>query len=277
MEAIITLTTDFGLSDGYVAAMKGVMLGINPRAHLVDIGHFIMPQNISQAAFILASACPFFPRGTVHTVVVDPGVGTERRPIAVRTPVASFVAPDNGVLTHALEPFLDGSGEAKEAHETGLRLGAEAFVLNRSEYWRKQVSPTFHGRDIFAPAAAHLSRGVAFADMGEHTDSIVALALPRPRRESDGSLVGHIVHIDHFGNLITDVRGGDLPPALPLTVEIGSEIISGMSHSYAEGRELVVVLGSSGRLEIARRNGSAAAYLKVKTGDEFRIRFLSEV
>ena len=277
MEAVITLTTDFGLSDAYVAAMKGVILSINPRARLVDVCHSIRPYDIKEAAFIFSTAFEFFPAETIHLVIVDPGVGTGRRAVILKTPSAYFIAPDNGVLTYVAQPFLtcfDFAEEAAGTHQVEFRPEMEAVVITNPRFWRSPVSPTFHGRDVFAPVAAHLSLGQPLADFGERLTSISALSMPRPRQETDGSIVGHIIHIDNFGNLITDIRGADIAGPT-VTVEIGRRLISGLSHTYASTRELALIIGSSGYLEIALSRGNAARLLKAKVGDEIRARYLS--
>lgn len=271
MGAIITLTTDFGLADGYVAAMKGVVLGINPEARLVDICHSIKPQNVSQAAFVLSTAYEFFPRRTIHLVVVDPGVGTERRAIILRTPAADFVAPDNGVLSYVIPPFATGPVAVNRQLELGP--GLEAVAVTRSQFWRSPVSATFHGRDIFAPVAAHLSLGLPPADFGEAITSLMVLPLPRPYQAPDGALVGHIRHIDNFGNLITSIRDGDLPQqAQAINVEVGHQIISGLSCTYGAGEGLLALIGSSGCLEISLKEGNAGAFLNAVVGDEVIIK-----
>jgi S-adenosylmethionine hydrolase len=258
MGNIITLTTDFGLSDAYVAAMKGVILGINPEARLVDICHTIRPQNIAQAAFVLSTAYQFFPEKTVHVVVVDPGVGTERKAVILRTPSADFVAPNNGVLSYVIEQ------SAKSM---------EAFTITRPQFWQTPVSPTFHGRDIFAPVAAHLSLGRPPTDFGEKISSLTVLPLLHPHREPDGSLAGHVLHIDSFGNLITTIRDGDLPQdKKKITIEIGNRVIQELSRTYAEASGLLALIGSSGHLEISLKEGNAAAFLNARVGDEVRIR-----
>jgi S-adenosylmethionine hydrolase len=272
MGAIITLTTDFGLADGYVAAMKGVVLGINPEAKLVDICHSIKPQNISQAAFVLSTAYEFFPQRTIHLVVVDPGVGTERRAIILRTPAADFVAPDNGVLSYVIEP---SSAKPVDINRQQLELGTglEAVAITKSRFWRSPVSPTFHGRDIFAPVAAHLSLGLPPADFGEVITSLTVLPLSRPYQAPDGTLVGNIRHIDNFGNLITSIRGSDLPQrAQAIMVEVGNEIISGLSRTYGTGKGLLALIGSSGYLEISLKEGNAGTFLEAEIGDEVKIK-----
>jgi S-adenosylmethionine hydrolase len=272
MGAIITLTTDFGLTDGYVGAMKGVVLGINPGAQLVDISHNIPPQDIARAAFVLGTAAPFFPTGTVHLVVVDPGVGTERRAIVVRTPGADFVAPDNGVLSYVIQPYLSGPVGAKR-RKLKKTPGLEAFAITESRFWRSPVSRTFHGRDIFAPVAAHLSLDIAPSRFGEPVDALTVLPLPRPSRSPDGTLTGSIQHIDSFGNLITNIRGRDLSVGLKgITVEVGDGVIRRLSQTYAEGKGLLALIGSRDYLEISLKDGNAAASLHAGIGDKVKIR-----
>lgn len=272
MRTIITLTTDFGLTDAYVAAIKGVILGINPEATLVDICHTIEPQNILQAAFVLNTVYEFFPQGTIHLVVVDPGVGTKRRAIILKTPLAYFIAPDNGVLSyimlpHSLEPLKNRSQPVR------LRAGLEAFAITRPQFWRSPVSPTFHGRDVFAPVAARLSLGLSPADFGERINSVIALPYPLPRRAEDGALTGCIMHIDRFGNLITNIKSNDLPQGKQsIDITIGGHVINGLVRTYAEGKDLMALIGSSDHLEIALKDGCASAFLGAKIGDEVKIR-----
>jgi S-adenosylmethionine hydrolase len=272
MGAIITMTTDFGLADGYVGAMKGVVLGINPGAELVDISHDIPPQDIARAAYVLGTAAPFFPAGTVHLVVVDPGVGTERRAIVVRTPGADFVAPDNGVLSYVLQPYLARPAGARRKKLKAV-TGLEAFAITEAHFWRSPVSRTFHGRDIFAPVAAHLSLGIAPSRFGEPVDALEVLPLPRPSRSPDGTLAGIIQHIDSFGNLITNIRGRDLPVGRgDITVEVAGELIRGLSRTYIEGAGLLALVGSNDYLEISLKGGNAAARLHAGVGDQVKIR-----
>jgi len=200
MSPVITLTTDFGQTDAYVATMKGVILGINPEVTLVDICHTIKPQDIAGAAFVLGTAYQSFPKGTIHLVVVDPGVGSQRRAVILRTPSADFVAPDNGVMSYVIREASPEATEDNQQVELGPEL--EAFNITDPRFWRTPVSPTFHGRDIFAPVAAHLSLGRSPEDFGEKLTSLVTLPLTRPHQEPDGSVVGHILYIDSFGNLI---------------------------------------------------------------------------
>jgi len=274
MSAIITLTTDFGLAEGYVAAMKGVILGINPEAKLVDICHNIKPQNISQAAFVLGTAFEFFPKKTIHLVVVDPGVGTERRAIILRSPLACFVAPDNGVLSYVIrksltKPVIDRG----QRQQIELGPGLEAVAITNPKFWRTPVSNTFHGRDIFAPVAALLSLGFPPVEFGEPVTSVEMLPLPQPLKRPDGVLVGHIIHIDSFGNLITDIKSDDLPPpSQSVTIEVGDQLISGLSRTYAEGSGLLALIGSNDYLELSLKGGDAGSLLAARVGDEVRIR-----
>ena len=274
MGAIITLTTDLGLTDAYVAAMKGVILSINPEAKLIDICHSIQPQNIRQAAFVLSTAYPFFPRRTIHVVIVDPGVGTERRAIILRTPSADFVAPDNGVLSYVIQQPLAKPDEGNvNLQQIELQPEMEAIAITKPQFWRSPVSPTFHGRDIFAPVAARLSLGFPPIDFGEAITSVTILPLPRPYQAVDGSLVGHILHIDSFGNLVTNIKSTDLPQMKPaITIEVGNQLIPGLSHTYAEGSGLLALIGSSGYLEIALKEGSAYAFLNTEVGSKVRIK-----
>ena len=269
MGAIITLTTDFGLADAYVAAMKGVILGINPEAKLIDICHSIKPQNISQAAFVLSTAYQFFPERTVHVVVVDPEVGTERRAIILRTPLADFVAPDNGVLSYVI-PQSSARPVSVNRQQIELPLELEAVAITKPEFWRSPVSPTFHGRDIFAPVAARLSLGSPPEDFGEAITSLTILPLTHPYWAQDDVLVGHILHIDNFGNLITNIRSEGLPKQA-ITVEVGNQSISGLSRTYEEGDGLLALIGSSGYLEISLKGGNAGTFLGVEVGSEVKI------
>jgi len=274
MSAIITLTTDFGLTDAYVAAMKGVILGINPEAKLIDICHTIKPQNIPQAAFVLSTAYQFFPERTIHVVVVDPGVGTERRAIILRTPSALFVAPDNGVLSYIIEQFLTKPMERNvNQQQRELEPGLEAIAITKPQFWRSPVSPTFHGRDIFAPVAARLSLSSPPIDFGERITSLTVLPLLRPHQAPGGSLVGHILHIDNFGNLITNIRREDLTQTKEnISIDVGNQLIGGLSRTYAEGEELLALIGSSGYLEVSRKRGSAGDFLNAEIGNEVRVK-----
>jgi S-adenosylmethionine hydrolase len=253
--AIITLTTDFCADDHYVAAMKGVILSVNPEVAIVDICHTIEPQNIAQAAYILSTTYNYFPAGTTHIAVVDPGVGTERQAVLLITPRAIFLGPDNGVLSYVVEEALPE---------------IEAIALTNPRFWLSPVSDTFHGRDIFAPVAAHLSLGVPPREFGDTIPSLATFPIPRPQAGEDGVLIGRVIHIDGFGNLITDIRQDDLPRG-SLFIEACGHIIDDMSSSYEDGEEILAIIGSSGRLEVSVKNGNAARFLRAKMGDEVKV------
>lgn len=270
MSSIITLITDFGLADPYVGVVKGVILGINPQAVIVDISHAIEPQNIHQAAFVLGTAYHFFPQGTIHVVIVDPGVGSRRRAIILKTPSAYFVAPDNGVLSYVLAP-ASVTSYSPELGERELSPELQAIAITNRRFWRHPISSTFHGRDIFAPVAASLSLGIPVHEFGDAVHSLLAFFPPRPSIDAAGAIIGHIIHIDRFGNLITDVSGNDLPQG-DILIEVCHHGIRGLSPSYAEGGEVLALIGSDGNLEIAAKNKSAAEMLKAKIGDEVRIK-----
>jgi S-adenosylmethionine hydrolase len=243
---VITLTTDFGLHDPYVAMMKGAILTVHPGARLIDVTHLIDPGAVAQAAGLVRDTFPFFPAGTVHVVVVDPGVGSARRPIAVAAAGHFFVGPDNGLFW----PII-------EAH-----AGATVIHMTEACYFRPPVSKTFHGRDLFAPAAAHLSLGVGLEQVGAPITDTVRLLLPAPQRKG-GSLVGQIVRIDHFGNLITNIHRSELERflmAAPAVIEVGHKTIEGLRQAYTDVRrgELLALMDSSDYLEIAVNMGRAA-------------------
>jgi len=271
---IITLTTDFGLQDAYVAAMKAVILGVNPNATIVDVCHSIEPQNIAQAAFLLGTVYAYFPKDTIHVLVVDPEVGIRRRrTIILKTPEAFFVAPDNGVLSYVIRHGASPERKSPEAELTTLPPRLVAVEIANPKFWHHPVSATFHGRDIFAPVAAHLSLGVPPQEFGQVITSVNVLPIPQPQLGKGGQLVGHVLHIDSFGNVVTDIHEEDLPPGR-FRLQIAGHRIDSLSSSYAnaEADQLVALIGSSGRLEVALRNGSAAARLDVKIGDQVSIR-----
>ncbi len=249
---IITLTTDFGLRDACVGVMKGVILGINPDVQIVDLSHEIEPQNIVQAAYLLNTAWPFFPDDTIHVVVVDPGVGSARKAVMLKTSRAFFIAPDNGVLGYLCDDSI------------------EAVNLENYDYQLIPVSNTFHGRDVFAPAAAHLSLGVSPEKFGESITSFVKLPLSRPEVQADGTLTGQVIHIDRFGNLITNIDSGDIPDE-DIQIEVNGYTIYNLSSSYAGGEERLAIVGSDGKIQIAVRNGNAADLMKTDCGDFVKI------
>lgn len=255
--APITLTTDFGLADPYVAAMKGVILSILPWAQIVDVSHAIAPQNVLQAAYVLAAAAPYFPRHTVHVAVVDPGVGTVRRPIAIFTDTACYVGPDNGIFSQVF------------ANENVN----EVRLLRNASYQRPVISNTFHGRDLFAPFAAYIAAGVPAHSLGPVIDDPVILAVSQPQRHSDGCISGQILYVDHFGNLVSNIPTAWLETA-GWEFEIGGVTITSLSDTYGQVGEgaLLAMGGSSGLLEIAVRNGNAAHRLACGEGASIQAR-----
>ena len=270
---IITLTTDFGGADIYVGALKGVILGINPDAAIVDITHEVPPQDVRAGAYALDAAWDAFPPGTVHLAVIDPGVGTDRLPIVACGPGATFVGPDNGTLSYVLAraggprpdaaPFLRAS--------VALPDGWTAYHLTERTYWREPVRSTFHGRDIFAPVAAHLSAGLAPSALGPRLTHVTAFAVP-VAVESDGRIGGCVQHIDRYGNLVTNIGEALLSATARITVEVGGREVAGLSASFQGEGPLVAVIGSGGWLEIAVPNGSAARELGVAIGDAVVVR-----
>ncbi len=257
---IITLTTDFGLRDGFVGVMKGVIYGIAPQAKIVDISHTIAPQNIHEGAFTLRRAAPFFPDGTVHVYVVDPGVGTQRRPLAARLGEHYFVGPDNGLLTPLIE-------EAE--HNQKL---VEFVDLNNPKYWLPKVSRTFHGRDIFAPVGAYLANGVSLNALGPLIRDPVRIELPRPVK-TDHGWIAHVTVIDVFGNLATDLPASVLDGRTQVVVRLGGAAVDRITESYGQRQpgDLVALVDSEGYLEIAVVNGSAAQKLDAKVGDPVEV------
>jgi S-adenosyl-L-methionine hydrolase (adenosine-forming) len=260
---IVTITTDFGDQDHFVGVMKGVILNINPDAILVDISHQVHSYDIFDGAYTLAQSCHYFPLDTIHLVVVDPGVGSGRRPLLVRTKNYKFVTPDNGVLSLVYE----------------REENVEVRHITADHYFLQPVSNTFHGRDVFAPVAGWLSRGLEADKFGEVVTDYVRFASPRPKRLDDHALKGVVLKVDKFGNLITNIRPEDVPqlfavdPA-PFRMIINQKEVSKLTTSYSAGSpsELFVISGSSGFLEIATCRGSAARALNVNRGAEVELR-----
>ncbi len=270
----ITLLTDFGIEDAYVAVMKGVILTRDPKAVIVDITHAIEAQNIRQGAFILATSYTYFPKNSIHMAVVDPGVGGDRRGIILKVPGALFVAPDNGVLSYVIEQLSLNEDSVPETGgdtaEVRLKRGIEAVSITDPRFWRQPVCPTFHGRDVFAPVAAGLSLGLSPYEFGEKTDTLTMLSITKPGMPGPEEVVGRVMYADHFGNLVTDIRSSHLPPG-PVEIAIGTTRIDGISRHYEETTGVAAILGSSGYLEISLRNGNAAARLSALPGDEVRV------
>lgn len=298
---IITLTTDFGTRDGFVGIMKGVILSIAPEVRIVDIGHWVKPQDVLEGQFLLIRAVTYFPKGTIHVAVIDPDVGTARRPIAVERDEMILVGPDNGLFT----PWLDG---------------AAVYHLTNSRYFLDKPSATFHGRDIFAPVAAHLAGGVPPAEMGERIDDPVRLEIPKPKIKK-GTIRGEVIHIDYFGNLITNIPAYAMEPFLQnqqltsghhksqtskkaslrseeekkaecgCVITVAKEKIYGLVSTYGAEPEiktyvfkreetggsprpvpLIALIGSHGYLEIAVPMGNAKEVLNARRGDTVTVR-----
>ena len=266
---VITLTTDFGTRDPYVAMMKGVIFGISPTAAIVDVSHEVAPQAITQGAFIIGSSHRFFPNDTIHVVVVDPGVGTSRKAILLSTPKGRFLAPDNGVLTPIVRAgYAEAHPSSHDAED--LPPGYEAYELSNRELWLESVSHTFHGRDVFAPVAAHLSIGVPAREVGPRLSRVTLL--PEVAPAWDGHVLeGRVVHVDRYGNLITDIPERLLESATSLVIEVRGRRIDGLSRSYAEAESLLAIVGSYGSLEVSVKNGSAAEVLESSIGDPVRV------
>lgn len=257
---IITLTTDFGADDSYVAQMKGVILAINSQVHLVDVTHAIPPQDVSRAAFALVDIAGVFPAGSLHVAVVDPGVGSSRALLGAEAGDQRFLAPDNGLLAPLFRSFPP----------------TRIHRLAESRFWRSSVSPTFHGRDILAPVAAHWSLGADLAEFGPRVDAsqIVGLERREPQRVGD-ALVGRVEWADSFGNLISNIDASDLAigDRSLLSISIANRRIVGLCDCYSDqpAGTLLALVGSSGRLEISVNGGSAAEVLRAGADHEIRI------
>jgi S-adenosyl-L-methionine hydrolase (adenosine-forming) len=259
--AIITLTTDFGVQDTFVGAMKGVMVGIAPNAAIVDLCHHIPAQDILAGALAL-QACDAFPDGAIHVAVVDPEVGTRRSAIAIRTRRRFFVGPDNGIFTAVLEKDPP----------------IEMVRLTNADYFRRPICSTFHARDIFAPVAAHIASGVRLSELGEHLKSLRRISIPTPGIMC-GDLVGEVLRVDRFGNLITNIRRSSIEAwaggvdRTTVRIFLGPARILGIDRTYAdvEPGTLVAYFGSDGFLEVACRNSDAARALGVERGEEVRL------
>lgn len=252
---IITLTTDFGVSDPYVAMMKGVILSINPSARLVDVTHQIGTGAVSQAALLIRETFPYFPQGTVHLAVVDPGVGSHRKLIALEADAHAFVGPDNGLFWPVFRDFF----------------GAKAVHLTQAHYFLPSITHTFHGREIFAPVAAHLSLGLSLESLGPSLPDLEKLNLPQPYVQ-EGVLYGEIIRVDHFGNLVTNIPSKDLMAFLesgPPRIEAGKLVVRKLSRIYADGEEgePLALINSSNLLEIAVNLGRASEYMGLRNGE----------
>ena len=260
--SVVTLLTDFGERDYFVASMKGVILNINPQARIVDLSHQVRPQQVDEAAYLLKSCYRYFPEGTVHVVVVDPGVGSARRPLLVTSSRYYFVAPDNGVLTDVLQEEV--SVEVREIENKQYRLDAEGA--------------TFDGRDLFAPAAAWLTRGQPPGSYGRLIRDYVRLSSQEPAWEGQ-ALVGRIIYVDHLGNLISNVTPLHLKEVQGklrrsrVTIRVGGTVIEGLTSHYAEGSPDApqALINSNGQLEVFVKEGSAAEWLKLGRGERIEV------
>jgi len=263
---IITLLSDFGLQDEYVGVMKGVILSINSRVQLVDITHNISRHAITEAALVIKTSFRYFPKGSIHVIVVDPGVGGKRRIICIKKEGRFFVAPDNGVLSLVME---------------GGKVDRVCTVTNET-YFLKPVSSTFHGRDILAPVAAYLSRGAPMASLGEEVAvaDVTTLDIPTPYLSSPGELVGRVLSIDHFGNLVTNIDEQTLERFkgegawADLVIRLGRSTIQGLSTSYDSVKKggPICVMGSRNLLEIAVNQQDARTYFKATVGQTIRVK-----
>ncbi|OQX84019.1 MAG: hypothetical protein B6D53_00965 [Candidatus Omnitrophica bacterium 4484_49] len=253
---MIVLVTDFGLGDEYVGVMKGVICSINPEVKIIDLTHGISSQDIIWAGIVVYKTCKFFPQGSIFLIVVDPGVGTERDIIIMKAGGYYFIAPDNGVLSLIYEKF-----------------NPEIIVkAEKKNYTLQPVSCTFHGRDIFSPLAAHLSRGENVLQMGDKVDRIVRIKFPQPQiREKE--IIAAVIHIDRFGNLITSLDREEFEKLgwRRFKIEYKGRTIDEISSCYDTGKDLIAIWESKNFLEIAKPGGCAQEYLQAKPGDEIRI------
>ena len=257
---IISLTTDFGIKDGFTGVLKGVIWGICPDAQIADISHSITPQNVLEGALALWRAYRFFPAGTVHLAVVDPGVGTMRRPIAVRAGDHYFIGPDNGLFTPVYQDAAQYSWPLEIVH------------LTNKAYWLPEVSHTFHGRDIFAPAAAHLAKGVPLSNLGAPIHDPLRLNLPEPVRTATGWLA-HITVVDTFGNLTTDLPAALVEDKARVLFRLGAREVLGVVTSYGSksAGDLVALVDSENYIELAIVNGNAAQVTGARVGDDVEV------
>ncbi len=280
--SVITLTTDFGTSDVYVGVMKGVILNINPNVQVVDLTHAIPPHDIHQAALSIYSSYRFFPKDAIHVIVVDPGVGSSRQAIVCQTDNAFFVCPNNGVLSYLLHKT-----ETEDTHIPN------AVLIENADYLLPKVSNTFHGRDIFAPIAAHLSLGVPLTDFGTPLQEFVRFSVPLVKRD-ENTLTGQVIKVDSFGNLITNISEDILTQFLlsdqsnkttaeklhkqqdiiHYKITAGSVHLNRLNSSYSESEpgEPLAIISSFGLLEISVNLGNASARYGLKTGDEVRVK-----
>ena len=259
-DPIITLTTDFGQSDYDAGVLTGVIWSIAPQARLIDLSHDIGRHNVVEAALLLERCTPYFPSGTIHLVVVDPGVGTQRRGLAARLGNLCFVGPDNGLLTPLLQ-------QARTLDEP-----VEIVHLDQPRFWQPKVSAIFHGRDIFAPVAAHLANGVGLSELGSPVTDPIWLEFPQPQRSANGWR-GSVLHVDGFGNLSTNLDHTHIPVDRPIKINIADNRIDRIVAAFGDGQpgQLIALFDSSGKLCISVVNGNAASHLRADVGDPLEV------
>jgi len=250
---IVALLTDYGQQDPYAGILKGALLSVNPSARIVDLTHEIPPQDIAEGSRVLSAARPYFPAGTIFVAVVDPGVGTDRAVLGVETDRHYFLAPDNGLLS-----FLDRGGKIRRI-----------VRVTESRYFLKPVSRTFHGRDIFAPVAGQLSKGLDLGRLGPGIGRMTTSEASAPRVSATGAVDGEVVSIDRFGNVITNIPGDLLRDSRDIRITVGRRTVRALSGSYADAKkgELLALVGSTGHLEISVNQGSARSAAKIQRGD----------
>jgi S-adenosyl-L-methionine hydrolase (adenosine-forming) len=258
--AVLTLTTDFGLANGFVGVMKGVIYAIAPEVNIVDISHLVSPQNLRAGALTMWRAVPYFPAGSVHVGVVDPGVGTQRRPLGAQLGDQFFIAPDNGLLT----PMI------RDAEQRGVTV--RIIHLTNPKFWLPKISNTFHGRDIFAPAGAHLAAGVPLGELGIQISDPVRIDLPHPEKKP-GGWTAHVAIIDVFGNITTDLPAQTIVDQPGVVIRLRGVEVDGLVESYGHrpDGEIIALEDSEGFLEIAQVNGNAAVTLGARVDDEVEI------
>ena len=268
-QPLMVFTTDFGVSDAYAGVMKGVALTINPDLRFIDLTHQIQPQNITQASFLLGINHRYLPANAIHVAVVDPGVGTERRPVLLTTPNGSFISPDNGLLSGVISSYLDEN--SAEDGQIALPACLSAVHLTNTDFWRHPVSATFHGRDIFTPVAAYLSLGIEPKNFGQAIDSINYFRMAQPIINGP-TITGHVIYTDVYGNLITNISAEILPASGLTRVTIKNRNITRLSRTFndnplLDNENLIALAGSHGYLEIAVTNGNAAELLQASQGE----------
>jgi S-adenosyl-L-methionine hydrolase (adenosine-forming) len=262
---IITLLTDFGLRDTFIGVMKGVIWSIAPNVQIADLTHEIPPQRVVDGALAIAGAAPYFPAGTIHVCVVDPGVGTARRPMLAAIGNQYFIGPDNGLFSLLIQKAAD------------LTTPPVYIALTKTHYWLPQVSNSFHGRDIFAPVAAHLANGVQLEELGDPFENPFMISIPVPKKTATG-WIGQVMQVDHFGNLVTNITHEQLKPGIGVNISVRNTKLGEVVTTFGSkpAGELIAMLDSSGHLAISVVNGSAADRLNVHADEPVTLTFTSE-